>query len=497
MIGPSQLLALSLLIAPVLSRPVEQGRAINVGVPGVINVELGGSGAASSAVSSVAQKAAATSAAKSSATPAAKVVASSSRASAAASSAAAKSSPKASSKAAASSVATSRAASKSSAAAKAAATSSRASSAARSASATSSAKAAASSLSSAAHASISAAAASASASGLVSPASKVQTSNGCSSAAGDAPYSLSCSELDSVITFPNGFQNKAGGIVFLVHGTGSTGEETWGSGPYNTILPNKGVGYDIAWFTSPSRSLGDAQVTAEYIAHNIKTLAAKSKTKKVFIIGHSQGNINVQWALEFWPSARNSVSGFVSLAGDFHGTAEGPFLCAGQDLLQGGCEPSVLQQSVGSHYLAAQNAQGGRNLVPTTSLYTIFDDIIQPEVINPTSDLPGAAVIQIQQACPAYVVDHFGMTIAAPAFYLAYDALTHQGRADLSRFSLNQCTFLTSDTTVPNPFVEIPGVIKQAALDAVAVVAYEPKIFAEPKLMPYVCQKGAASTYCS
>jgi hypothetical protein len=62
----------------------------------------------------------------------------------------------------------------------------------------------------------------------------------CASDGGDAPYSLSCDDFGSVITFPNGNQAKAGGIVFLVHGTGSAGEETWGTGPYNTVLPNKG-----------------------------------------------------------------------------------------------------------------------------------------------------------------------------------------------------------------------------------------------------------------
>jgi hypothetical protein len=57
------------------------------------------------------------------------------------------------------------------------------------------------------------------------------------------------------------------------------------------------IGYDIAWFTSPTRSLGDVQVTAEYIAYNIGQLAKQSATGKVFIIGHSQGNLNIQWAL--------------------------------------------------------------------------------------------------------------------------------------------------------------------------------------------------------
>lgn len=64
--------------------------------------------------------------------------------------------------------------------------------------------------------------------------------------------------------------------------------------------------------------------------------------------------------------------------------------------MQGGCEPSVFQQSVGSKYLSAQNIAGGSALVPTTSIYTIFDDIIQPEIIDPTSELPGALNLRIQ-----------------------------------------------------------------------------------------------------
>jgi hypothetical protein len=155
-------------------------------------------------------------------------------------------------------------------------------------------------------------------------------------------------------------------------------------------------GYDIAWITIPYRSLKDSQVTSEYVAYNIQRLAAMSATKKIFVIGHSQGNINIQWALAFWPSVRQHVTGFISLAGDFHGTAEGPLLCTTQNILQGGCSPSVFQQSVGSNYLAAQNAIGGSALVPTTSIYTIFDDIIQPEIINPTSELPGAVNLRIQ-----------------------------------------------------------------------------------------------------
>lgn len=66
------------------------------------------------------------------------------------------------------------------------------------------------------------------------------------------------------------------------------------------------------------------------------------------------------------------------------------------------------RQTVGSNYLKAQNKRGLQALVPTISVYTATDDIIQPEIINPTSELPGAATsITVQELCPLYLADHF------------------------------------------------------------------------------------------
>lgn len=47
--------------------------------------------------------------------------------------------------------------------------------------------------------------------------------------------------------------------------------------------------------------------------------------------------------------------------------------------------------------------------MPTVSIYTIQDDIIQPEIINPTSVLPGAASsVSVQELCGlTYLADHF------------------------------------------------------------------------------------------
>jgi pimeloyl-ACP methyl ester carboxylesterase len=91
---------------------------------------------------------------------------------------------------------------------------------------------------------------------------------------------------------------------------------------YRTVLTFR-AGYDVVYFNSPSRSYGDCQLNPEYIAYNIKALAAKSATGKVFLVAHSQGNINVQWALAFWPSVRQYVAGYVALSGDFKGISPG------------------------------------------------------------------------------------------------------------------------------------------------------------------------------
>ena len=87
----------------------------------------------------------------------------------------------------------------------------------------------------------------------------------------------------------------------------------------HTVLCICSDGYDVCYVTIPGRSLGDAQLNAEYVAHNIQDLAYKSSTGRVYVIGHSQGNLNIQWALAYWPSLRNLVSGFGSIAGDFFG----------------------------------------------------------------------------------------------------------------------------------------------------------------------------------
>ncbi|GAA5920267.1 hypothetical protein JCM5296_004595 [Sporobolomyces johnsonii] len=104
-------------------------------------------------------------------------------------------------------------------------------------------------------------------------------------------FSLPCSTYLAALTCPNGIQKNAGGVVLLVHGTGSTGAETWPNGPYMELLPSAGSGYDVCYVNLPERALGDAQTSAEYVAYLTSALSSESATGKVSLISHSQGGL--------------------------------------------------------------------------------------------------------------------------------------------------------------------------------------------------------------
>ncbi|GAA5848957.1 hypothetical protein JCM9279_004676 [Rhodotorula babjevae] len=308
-------------------------------------------------------------------------------------------------------------------------------------------------------------------------------------------FSLPCATYANSLTCPSGLNGKKGGVVLLVHGTGSTGEETWANGPYIKLLPSAGPGFDVCWVTLPDRSLGDIQISSEYIAYLVEYLSSQSATKKVGLVTHSQGGLNAQWALNFWPSYRSLVSSFVALAPPFKGTIEGPPACLVTSLL-GGCNPSVIQQSVASNFLDALNVQGDVALVPTTSIYTAYDDVIQPELLAPTSRLVNAKVVRIQDTCgPAYVVEHFIIPFASYPYYLALDALTNKGVADTARVLKSSCAWLVNDVLLDN-FNRAPSILSEVVHDALAVLLGT-KARKEPLLQPYVCKRGDVKSGCS
>lgn len=60
------------------------------------------------------------------------------------------------------------------------------------------------------------------------------------------------------------------------------------------------------------------------------------------------------------------------------------------------------------------------------------------------TDIEADACPNLVELCSLLSInDHFTMTVTAPAFFLAYNALTHGGQADLQAFNpLTDCSFL-------------------------------------------------------
>ncbi|CAD6974988.1 unnamed protein product [Tilletia controversa] len=312
---------------------------------------------------------------------------------------------------------------------------------------------------------------------------------------GEPPYTQNLTDFKAAITcLPAKVGTAKGGVVLLIHGTGSTGRESWLSGPYTDILPALSPGFDVCYLTLPYRALRDVQVSAEYVVYAVKSLALRSATKKVHIIGHSQGaGVNPQWAMAFWPSIRKKVQTYVALSGNFKGslsnvtdagisTGKLPVLSA-----------ALFQQFGGSHYMAAQNRIAPAALITNmTSIYSAFDEVVPPS----SSKLDGAANFLIQDVCknPLLLVDHFLNIVEFSTFALAYDALLN-GRADASRFDRKRCY------TYPNGSgKKLDDLVAQlyAVVADLTSIIFTNKAPGEPLLKPYVCAKGVAgqAEYC-
>ena len=183
---------------------------------------------------------------------------------------------------------------------------------------------------------------------------------------GDAPFSVDAETLAAALTCPRGNPTTAAPPVLLVHGTATTGAQSWEKGYVPALAAN---GYTPCYVTLPSRAMDDMQKSSEYVAYNLHYLSALSGGLKPAIISHSQGGPVSQWALQFWPSTRSIARAFVPLAPDFAGIdlaiSDLSAIC---DLIN--CQPSLWQQSEGSNYYKALHAGDFRALVPTTSIWS-------------------------------------------------------------------------------------------------------------------------------
>ncbi len=233
-----------------------------------------------------------------------------------------------------------------------------------------------------------------------------------------------------------GFTHPDKPPVLLVHGTFTNGEEqyTW---TYLPLLASRG--FDVCTVTYPDRGLGDQQISAEYVVNALRRIRAQSG-RKVAMIGHSQGAGMPRWALKFWKSARDATADFVLQAGPNHGTTRSsPGGFGSSNPL--GMPAAFFQFQPKSKFVAAVN-RGDETPgdVSYTSLYTMFDELVEPSAPIPTAGLdwakgnPNVANIRLQNVCPGRFVDHLSIGLTDRlTFRLTLDAILNPGPANVQR----------------------------------------------------------------
>jgi hypothetical protein len=305
----------------------------------------------------------------------------------------------------------------------------------------------------------------------------------------DPSYTLTEQQLRAVIYIPPTFTYGQKPPVILVPGTGSTGFQAF-DGNFIPLLT--GVSWaDPVWLNIPIELLGDAQTNAEYVAYAINYIAGITK-KNVSVISWSQGGLDTQWALKYWISTRTVVSNFVPLSPDFHGTTLAYSLCPGFPNLP--CPPAVIQQEYSSNFITTLRTSGGDSAyVPTTSIYSSTDEIVEPQSGTAASGYllgnNGAKVTnnEIQKVCADQVggtfYTHEGVMYSSLAYALAKDALINGGPGQISRLDLATvcASYLAPGLSLEDVITTEESIVNAA----VAILVYPGKVTSEPPIMSY------------
>jgi triacylglycerol lipase len=260
---------------------------------------------------------------------------------------------------------------------------------------------------------------------LFAPAARAQEPYG-------PPLQTPQATLAAALHCPATFKDAKHSPVLLVHGTFSDDRSNWS---WNYVPALGSLGFDVCTATLPNNSLDDMQIQAEYVVYAVRQMAARSG-ELVSLIGASQGTLHPRWAVKWWPDVQDAVDDIIFLAAPHHGTE---MQSSGTSF--GRCFASCWQMKPGSDYLNALNAGDETpSDISYTSIYTIFDELVIPQLPESTSKLDGARNVALQDLCPGRPTEHVGISTAdAVAYWLAVDALTHAGPADPARFDVATC----------------------------------------------------------
>ena len=203
----------------------------------------------------------------------------------------------------------------------------------------------------------------------------------------------------------------------------------------------------------------------------VRTMAAASG-RQVDVIGHSQGTLEMRWALRWWPDVRRHVDDAISLADPHHGASGADQFCP-----MDSCAPAVHQMRPPARFLTALNSHDETPGGDHTSVFSANDELVQPPR---SAVLDGAVNVLVQDLCPGRPVHHGALLYDAVVFAVVLDALSNPGPADLSRFDPATCHQAW-----------MPGVAEPVTTNVIlygpaflAVTAHD-KTSEEPPLAPY------------
>lgn len=259
--------------------------------------------------------------------------------------------------------------------------------------------------------------------------------------------------------------------VLLVHGTGSTPEESWDLVVADALRAD---GHPVCTVALPERATGDMQVSTEQVVAGIRAVAAQ-RGGRISVVGHSQGATLLVRALQYWPDLPDLVEDYVGLAPTFQPGLTGEALCAVP------CSAPFQQRRTASAYFTAVRSHP---LVPGPSYTTIatrFDEIAAPA--PEASRLDGAVNLVLQDRCPAKAVEHFGLLVDGTVLDLVRDGLAQDGPVDPARLPDAACGKALPDGV--DPVALAPRLATSVANDLRANQESE-KLDAEPPVRCYV-----------
>lgn len=222
--------------------------------------------------------------------------------------------------------------------------------------------------------------------------------------------------------------------VLLVHGTGTTGKETWRLGWQQSL---RAEGRAVCVVDLPRFGTGDVQDNAQYVVHALRQLQGKAGTRDVSVVALSKGMTETLLALRVWPDVARRVDDVVGLAGVMdRGSRAIAAQCSADP-----CVPALHQVATGSALLRAVKRHPLPRGVSYTAVSTPLDRTVTPQ--PGANRQRGVRPVSIDAVCPGraarYGVGHAQVLGDAVARALVRDALARRGPASPSRVPRTTC----------------------------------------------------------